>query len=131
MKEAIDKALVDYKASEAAAAAEITHVGVKLPPFWPKRAELWFTQAEAQFVSKAPHTLLPFGFKAAVKNVIFSIFQKWLKTTSMAFYQCPMMYLGQFWLPTLGNFRLQLYFCLLLFSMYSPARMKNKAPFMY
>ena len=31
-------------------------------------------------------TLLPFGVKVAVKDVIFSIFQKLLKTITMAFW---------------------------------------------
>ena len=61
VKEAITKALDEreekYKAKEAAVAAatktvEIAHVSLKLPLFWPNRAELWFTQAEAQFVIK-------------------------------------------------------------------------------
>ena len=55
VKEAISKALEDYKAGEAAAVretAEIAHVSLKLPPFWPNRAELSFTHAEAQFVIK-------------------------------------------------------------------------------
>ena len=40
------KALEDaLKASEA----RVSAVSVKLPPFWPDKARLWFAQAEAQF----------------------------------------------------------------------------------
>ena len=63
MKEAIKQALEEreeeYKAKEAAVAtaaatrtAEIAQVSLKLPPFWPNRAKLWFTHAETQFVIK-------------------------------------------------------------------------------
>ena len=30
--------------------AKVTAVTVKLPPFWPDKAVLWFAQAEAQFL---------------------------------------------------------------------------------
>ena len=41
------KALEDaLKASEA----KVSSVSVKLPPFWPDKAVLWFAQAEAQFL---------------------------------------------------------------------------------
>ena len=41
------KALEDaLKASEA----KVSAVSVKLPPFWPDKAALWFAQAEAQFL---------------------------------------------------------------------------------
>ena len=57
MKEALEEREEEYKAKEAATAAatrtaEIAQVSLKLPPFWPNRAELWFTHAEAQFVIK-------------------------------------------------------------------------------
>jgi hypothetical protein len=29
--------------------AEISRVAVRLPPFWPERPDIWFSQAEAQF----------------------------------------------------------------------------------
>ena len=41
------KALEDaLKASEA----KVSAVSVKLPPFWPNKAKLWFAQAKAQFL---------------------------------------------------------------------------------
>ena len=36
----------------AAAEAKVSAVTVKLPPFWPDKALLWFAQAEAQFTIK-------------------------------------------------------------------------------
>jgi hypothetical protein len=35
--------------AQAAAAAPIAHVAVKLPDFWVKDPNMWFAQAEAQF----------------------------------------------------------------------------------
>ena len=32
--------------------AETNGVAIKLPPFWPQQARVWFVQAEAQFVIK-------------------------------------------------------------------------------
>ena len=44
------KALEDaIKASEA----KVSAVSVKLPPFWPDKAVLWFAQAEAQFLLRS------------------------------------------------------------------------------
>ena len=44
------KALEDaLKASEA----KVSAVSVKLPPFWPDKAVLWFAQAEAQFLLRS------------------------------------------------------------------------------
>ena len=45
------KALEDAlaAANAAADAARVAAVSVKLPPFWPDKAQLWFAQAEAQF----------------------------------------------------------------------------------
>ena len=39
------KALETPKASEA----KVSTVSLKLPPFWPNKATLWFAHAEAQF----------------------------------------------------------------------------------
>ena len=46
VRAAIDAALDADRAARAAA------VSVKLPPFWPNKAKLWFAQAEAQFQVK-------------------------------------------------------------------------------
>jgi hypothetical protein len=35
--------------TSSAIPAEISRVAVRLPPFWPERPAVWFTQAEAQF----------------------------------------------------------------------------------
>ena len=36
-----------------AAEAKVSAVSVKLPPFWPDKAVLWFAQAEAQFLLRS------------------------------------------------------------------------------
>ena len=78
MKEALEEREEEYKAKEAATAAatrtaEIAQVSLKIPPFWPNRAKLWFTHAEAQFVikqitcskTKFAHTLTMLDTKTA------------------------------------------------------------------
>jgi hypothetical protein len=45
----IDAAVTAALAAQAAAAAPVTHVAVKLPDFWVKDPKMWFSQAEAQF----------------------------------------------------------------------------------
>ena len=48
--EALENKVKDLKtALEAAEAAWISIVSVKLPPFWPDKTKLWFAQAKAQF----------------------------------------------------------------------------------
>jgi hypothetical protein len=45
----ITAAVTTALAAQAAAAAPVAHVAVKLPDFWVKDPKMWFSQAEAQF----------------------------------------------------------------------------------
>lgn len=52
---ALEEALEESKAKEAAATNETTEiaaVSLKLPPFWSDKTDFWFALAEAQFAIK-------------------------------------------------------------------------------
>ena len=56
-------------------------------PFLKKRFKMTtLKRQKLKVIAGNPPTLLPLGFKVAVKNVIFSIFQKFLKTIPLAFW---------------------------------------------
>jgi hypothetical protein len=48
----ITAAVVAPLAAQAAAAAPIAHVAVKLPDFWVKDPKMWFSQAEVQITAE-------------------------------------------------------------------------------
>jgi hypothetical protein len=40
---------MDIMTANTTSPTEVAKVAVRLPPFWPERTDIWFSQADAQF----------------------------------------------------------------------------------